>query len=103
LSGIIYSAATAATGDHTMARPSDTTFRPFIVRTLNRGNFTTGELYSIARTRNLTLTRNQRLAAGRPTQFAWQRRLRHDQEVLAAQGVIIRFGDGTWGLTGFGY
>lgn len=84
-----------------MARPSDTTFQPFIVRTLNRGNYTTEELYNIARTRNLRLTRSRRRDATRPTQFAWQHQLRRDQHTLATQGVIARFNDGTWGLTGF--
>ena len=86
-----------------MARPADTTFQPFILRTLRRGNFTTEELYNIARTRNLTLTRNMRRDVTRPTQFAWQHQLRRDQHILAGQGVITRSADGTWGLTGFGY
>lgn len=84
-----------------MARPSDTTFQPFIIRTLQRGNFTTEELYGIARTRNLKLTRNRRRDTNRPTQFAWQHQLRRDQNNLANQGVIARLANGTWGLTGY--
>lgn len=80
-----------------MARP-DTTFQPFIVRTLTRGNYTTEELYSIARTRKLALTRSRRRDASRPTQFAWQHQLRRDQNVLASNGTITRHADGTWGL-----
>jgi len=86
-----------------MARPADTTFQPFIVRTLTRGNYTTEELYSIARTRKLALTRSRRRDASRPTQFAWQHQLRRDQNALARQGVIARNGDGTWGLTSYAY
>ena len=82
-----------------MARPADTTFQPFLVRTLRNGNKTTQELYTIALTRNLALTRNHRRDASRPTQKAWQHQLRRDQHVLATQGVITRFADGTWGLT----
>jgi hypothetical protein len=81
-----------------MARASDTTFQPFLVRTLKRGNYTTEELYNIARTRNLKLTRSRRRDATRPTQFAWQHQLRRDQHVLANQGVIARSADGTWGM-----
>jgi len=81
-----------------MARPADTNFQPFIIRTLNRGNFTTEELYSIARTRNLMLTRNRRKDSTRPSQFAWQHQLRRDQHTLAARGRIARNMDGTWGL-----
>ena len=81
-----------------MARPADTTFQPFIVRTLTRGNYTTEELYSIARTRKLALTRSRRRDASRPTQFAWQHQLRRDQNVLASNGTITRYADGTWGL-----
>ena len=81
-----------------MARPADKTFQPFIVRTLSNGNKTTEELYTIARTRNLTLTRSRRRDASRPTQKAWQHQLRRDQYTLAANGVITRFSDGTWGL-----
>jgi len=81
-----------------MARPADTTFQPFIVRTLTRGNYTTEELYSIARTRKLALTRSRRRDASRPTQFAWQHQLRRDQNVLASNGTITRYVDGTWGL-----
>jgi hypothetical protein len=86
-----------------MARPSDTTFQPFIVRTLNRGSKTTEELYTIARARKLALTRSRRKDASRPSQFAWQHQLRRDQHVLATQGVIARSSDGTWELTGFAY
>ena len=81
-----------------MARPTDKTFQPFIVRTLSNGNKTTEELYTIARTRKLALTRSRRKDASRPSQFAWQHQLRRDQNVLATQGVIARFVDGTWGL-----
>lgn len=81
-----------------MARPADKTFQPFIVRTLNRGNKTTEQLYVIATTRKLALTRSRRKDASRPTQKAWQHQLRRDQHVLATQGVITRFSDGTWGL-----
>jgi hypothetical protein len=84
-----------------MARPADTTFQPFIVRTLRNGNKTTEELYSIASTRKLALTRSRRRDASRPSQFAWQHQLRRDQNVLATNGVIARFADGTWGLTGY--
>lgn len=86
-----------------MARPADTNFQSFIVRTLTNGNRTTEELYQIARSRNLTLTRNRRRDASRPTHYAWQHQMRRDQYVLANQGVIARFADGTWGLTGFSY
>lgn len=81
-----------------MARPTDKTFQPFIVRTLSNGNKTTEQLYTIARTRKLSLTRSRRRDTGRPSQFAWQHQLRRDQNVLANQGVIVRFTDGTWGL-----
>jgi len=83
-----------------MARPADTTFQPFIVRTLRRGNFTTEELYNLARARNLKLTRSRRRDATRPTQFAWQHQLRRDQYALATEGVIARYANGTWGLLG---
>jgi hypothetical protein len=86
-----------------MARPKDTTFQPFILRTLRRGDFTTEQLYTIARTRKLALTRSRRKDASRPSQFAWQHQLRRDQNVLATQGVISRMADGTWGLTGIAY
>jgi len=86
-----------------MARKADTNFTSFIVRVLRKGNFTTEELYNIARTRKLTLTRSRRRDTTRPTQFAWQHQLRRDQFNLANQGVIERFTDGTWGLTGFGF
>jgi hypothetical protein len=86
-----------------MARPADKTFQPFLVRTLTNGNKTTEELYTIATTRKLALTRSRRRDASRPSQFAWQHQLRRDQNVLATQGVIARFADGTWGLTGYGY
>ena len=81
-----------------MARPADKTFQPFLVRTLSNGNKTTEELYTIATTRKLALTRSRRRDASRPSQFAWQHQLRRDQNVLATQGVITRFADGTWGL-----
>jgi len=86
-----------------MARPTDKTFQPFIVRTLTNGNKTTEQLYTIARTRKLTLTRSRRKDASRPSQYAWQHQLRRDQNVLATQGVIARNTDGTWGLAGFSY
>ena len=86
-----------------MARKADTNFQPFIVRTLNRGNYTTEELYTLARNRRLALARSRRRDSSRPTQFAWQHQLRRDQNALQAQGVIERYSDGTWGLTGFGY
>jgi hypothetical protein len=85
-----------------MARTADTTFQPFIVRTLRRGNKTTEQLYEIARTRNLTLTRSRRRDASRPSQFAWQHQLRRDQFALANNGIIERNFDGTWGLTYYG-
>ena len=81
-----------------MARPADKTFQPFLVRTLSNGNKTTEELYTIATTRKLALTRSRRRDASRPSQFAWQHQLRRDQNVLANQGVIVRYADGTWGL-----
>jgi hypothetical protein len=81
-----------------MARPTDKTFQPFLVRTLSNGNKTTEQLYTIATTRKLALTRSRRRDASRPSQFAWQHQLRRDQNVLANQGVITRFADGTWGL-----
>lgn len=86
-----------------MARPADTNFQSFIVRVLTNGNKTTEELYNIARTRRLTLTRSRRRDASRRSQFAWQHQLRRDQYTLANQGVISRFADGTWGLTSYGY
>ena len=86
-----------------MARPADTNFEPFIQRTLRRGNKTTEQLYTIALSRNLTLTRSRRRDASRPSQFAWQHQLRRDQFNLANRGVIVRNADGTWGLNGFAY
>jgi hypothetical protein len=84
-----------------MARSADTNFQSFIVRTLNRGHYTTEELYNLARTRKLMLTRSRRRDASRPSQFAWQHQLRRDQYALATQGVIARQNDGTWGLTSY--
>jgi hypothetical protein len=86
-----------------MARKADTNFQPFIVRTLDRGNFTTEQLYTIARSRRLKLARSRRRDSSRPTQYAWQHQLRRDQYALQNQGVIARNSDGTWGLTGFSY
>jgi hypothetical protein len=86
-----------------MGRTADVNFQPFITRTLANGNKTTEELYAIARQRRLTLTRNRRRDVSRRSQFAWQHQLRRDQYVLASQGVIARFADGTWGLTGYSY
>jgi len=84
-----------------MPRSKDTNFEPFITRTLRRGNKTTEELYAIARSRRLTLTRSRRRDTTRPTQYAWQHQLRRDQYNLANRGVITRFTDGTWGLTSY--
>jgi hypothetical protein len=86
-----------------MATKTESNFQSFIVRTLRRGNFTTEELYNIARSRRLTLTRSRRKDATRPTQFAWQHQLRRDQYNLANNGVITRYTNGTWGLTSYGY
>jgi hypothetical protein len=78
--------------------PDDGTFKPFIVRVVAKQRKTTEELYSLAKSRNLKLTKNQRLDTGRPTQFAWQHQLRRDQYVLANRGIIRRYADSTWGL-----
>jgi hypothetical protein len=86
-----------------MARTPDNNFQPFITRTLLTGNKTTEELYTLARSRRLSLTRSRRKDSSRPSQFAWQHQLRRDQYSLASQGVIERFNDGTWGLTGLSY
>lgn len=86
-----------------MARPAATNFSSFIIRALRNGNKTTEQLYNIARTRKLTITRSRRKDASRPSQFAWQHQMRRDQYNLANQGVITRFADGTWGLTSYGF
>jgi len=49
--------------------PDDGTFKPFIVRVVAKQRKTTEELYSLAKSRNLKLTKNQRLDTGRPTQL----------------------------------
>lgn len=80
-----------------MARTADTNFRPFLIRTGKRVRLTTEELYNLAETRNLSLTKNRTRDANRPSQFAWQHQLRRDQFALAAKGTYKRFSDGTWG------
>jgi hypothetical protein len=86
-----------------MSTKSATTFQSFITRALANRDMTTEELYTLARRRNLTLTRSRRRDTSRRSQFAWQHQLRRDQYTLSSQGVIARNSDGTWGLTGFAY
>jgi len=82
-----------------MARTADVNFENFIVRAVNKTPMTTDELYLLAQTRKLSLTRNRRRDASRPTQYAWQHQLRRDQFTLANAGVIKRTKAGTWTTT----
>jgi len=82
-----------------MARTADVNFQPFIVRATTNNPMTTDELYTLAQTRGLKLTKNRKRDASRPSQFAWQHQLRRDQFTLASSGVIKRTKNGTWMTT----
>lgn len=80
-----------------MARNADNNFQPFLLRTGRKVRLTTEELYTLAETRNLSLTRNRKRDPNRPSQFAWQHQLRRDQFTLSQRGGYRRFANGTWG------
>lgn len=81
-----------------MARTADVNFENFIIRAVRKTPKTTEQLYTLAKTRGLALTRSRRKDASRPTQFAWQHQLRRDQFNLANNGIIFRTPVGTWTL-----
>jgi hypothetical protein len=82
-----------------MAKTAEVNFQNFIVKAVNKTPMTTDELYLLAQTRKLSLTRNRARDASRPTQYAWQHQLRRDQFNLASAGVIKRTKSGTWATT----
>jgi hypothetical protein len=79
-----------------MPRSTDVNFQNFIVRSISKTPLTTDQLYSLAQSRRLTLTRSRRRDANRPTQYAWQHQMRRDQFNLVEAGVIRRTANGTW-------
>lgn len=82
-----------------MARTPDTNFTNFIVRAVRTTPLTTVELYNLAKTRGLALTKSRTRDASRPNFYAWQHQIRRDQFKLASKGVIRRTVNGTWTVT----
>lgn len=80
-----------------MSKPA-TSFKQFIVTAIEKTNKTTEQLYALASSRGLKLTKNRKKDSSRPTQFAWQHQLRRDQFALRSEGVIYRSLNGTWSL-----
>lgn len=82
-----------------MARNADVNFQPFLVRVAKTKELTTEQLYNLASSRGLKLTKDPTRDASRPTHFAWQHQMRRDQFTLVRKGILRRTINGTWMLT----
>jgi hypothetical protein len=82
-----------------MPKSAFTNFQPFIVNALSVRPMTTVNLYDLAVSRNIGLTKKRTRDASRPTHYAWQHQLRRDQYTLVEAGVIRRNTNGTWTVT----